>query len=237
MTFYTELNGTWSLEAKSNQNDNKKSQSQQQATTLTTTTTTMVDRHTRAKRLANLDAKSILSLNGSAAVPIVHVIAGYHRRLVIPCGQQGLQTTTNTQDQIDGSNRLLNSRKSLSSNRNVVIGGGAAAMSNNNSGSMVSLLVFHKDSQLDTPIFVADARNSAGSLRDSRQVISLEMLKNRAHVDQNQQQQPVLIIEDPNSEDSGLYTCTLEFVADPTRTHQVRVQVISKSNLHISAYT
>lgn len=202
-------------------------------------TTTMLT----PKRLQR-DAKSIAqqAWSGATQAPIVNVISGFHRRLVIPCNAQTSPTvtssTTITQDQIDGSR--LNSRRNFGmSNR--VNANSTATMANNlntnaSNGNRISLVVFHKDSQLDTPIFVADARNSAGSLRDSRQVISLDSLRNRAHVESDsRQQQPVLVIEDPQSDDSGFYTCTLEFVADPTRTHQVRVQVISKL-LHLNSY-
>lgn len=117
------------------------------------------------------------------------------------------------------------------------IGGDLSAI---NSTSTISLLVWYKNDQLDTPIFVADARaTTSGLLRDSRQVINADSLKGRAHVEdaslqaassrlQQRLQQATLVIEDPQADDSGLYTCTLEFVAAPTRTHQVRVQVISK---------
>lgn len=212
----------------------------------------------------------------SSSAPIVRVVAGFHNKLVLPCG--GSQSSAEDSNQAGGllfgasdnnnANHNHNSNANHMHNSNTNNNNRAPAFgqmrrgfglasntksSSSSSASMrnqhqhgISLLVWHKDDQLNTPIFVADARNSPGNLKEARQVTSSEQLKSRANLEElinnnnnNSQQQrnnnqhnaivqPALVIREPNLRDSGLYTCTIEFLSEPTQTHQVRAQVISE---------
>lgn len=102
-------------------------------------------------------------------------------------------------------------------------------------GQGISLIRWYKDQQLESPIFSADARGAA-SLRQAKQVIGLDLLKARARLEESTRvdsrglgQIPALVLEQSRKLDEGFYTCTVEFHKAPTQTHQIRVQVLSKS--------
>lgn len=99
-------------------------------------------------------------------------------------------------------------------------------------GQGISLLVWYKGNQLDTPIFVADAR-AATSLREAKQQTSADWLRGRAHLEESTRLDsrglgatPALVIEEATIDDVGLYTCTVDFHKAPTQTHQVNVSLI-----------
>lgn len=101
-------------------------------------------------------------------------------------------------------------------------------------GQGISLLTWHKDSQLDMPIFVADARGTS-SLREAKQQTNAEWLRGRAHLEESTHLDarglgatPALVIEEATSSDSGIYTCTVDFHKAQTQTHQVNVSLIGE---------
>lgn len=102
----------------------------------------------------------------------------------------------------------------------------------------IALIVWHKDDQLNSPIFAVDARG--GSIRDAKQQAISDSLKGRARVQLVEQPPagsmgasgpvpgsgpPALVIEEARLDDSGLYTCTVEFDRAPTQTYQATVGV------------
>lgn len=97
----------------------------------------------------------------------------------------------------------------------------------------VALVVWHKDSQLNEPIFAADARG-VDSLRAARQKINSETLVGRAKLISVAQQTddarhlPALEIDEAKPSDAGAYTCTIEFDRAPTQTHRARVRLIGE---------
>lgn len=93
--------------------------------------------------------------------------------------------------------------------------------------SDVSLIVWHKDNRLDSPIFTADAR-TAGSLAEAKKVVSWDHLAGRVQLDYQSDHStaPALVISEPVGEDAGIYTCTIEFYKAPTQTHQVKAEII-----------
>lgn len=101
-------------------------------------------------------------------------------------------------------------------------------------GQGISLIVWHKDDKLNSPVFTADARG-ASSLREAKQQTSYESLRGRARLEESTRldsrglgSTPALVIEEAAPEDSGTYTCTIEFYKAPTQTHQAHVELISK---------
>lgn len=109
--------------------------------------------------------------------------------------------------------------------------GGKPAVAN---GQGISLIVWHKDDRLDSPIFTVDARG-ATSLREAKQQTGLESLKGRAHLEESTRldsrgfgSTPALVIDEANGNDGGVYTCTIEFYEAQTQTYQMRVLLISK---------
>jgi len=97
--------------------------------------------------------------------------------------------------------------------------------------SALTVIVWHKDDQLDRPIFSVDARGSS-SLREAKQQIGSQQLKGRAHLEAEDWSQPgsnpALVIEEARAQDGGLYTCTVEFYKAATQTHRVLVVLTSK---------
>lgn len=98
--------------------------------------------------------------------------------------------------------------------------------------SGVSLIVWHKDDQLNSPIFVADARG-AGSFRDAKQQAGAESLRGRAHLEVEPANGrpgvlPALLVDDVTVQEAGIYTCTVEFHKAPTQAYQVRVIVVGE---------
>lgn len=92
----------------------------------------------------------------------------------------------------------------------------------------ISLIVWHKDDQLNEPIFVADARGVV-SLRDTKQQTLAEHLRGRTRLDvATQNGLPGLQIDEATMQEAGAYTCTVEFHKAPTQTFQVRVIVVGK---------
>lgn len=116
----------------------------------------------------------------------------------------------------------------------------------NRTVASVALVVWHKDSQINEPIFAADARG-ADSLRGARQKVNSESLSGRARLiavqnrpdetngstAQLQTQSPALEIDEAQASDAGLYTCTIEFDRAPTQTHRTIVRLIGKSALSL----
>jgi len=115
------------------------------------------------------------------------------------------------------------------------------------SGEQIALIVWHKDEQLDSPVFVVDARKSS-SLATARQTAGpgaqgAHLGGGRARVgslslggasDLASEWQgatsgastPALFVDEADPKDAGLYTCTLEFQRAPTQTHQTRVVIV-----------
>lgn len=101
-------------------------------------------------------------------------------------------------------------------------------------GQGISLIVWHKDDKLNSPVFTADARG-ASSLREAKQQTNYESLRGRARLEESTRldsrglgSTPALVIEEAVPEDAGIYTCTIEFHKAPTQTHQAHVELISK---------
>lgn len=181
--------------------------------------------------------------NPNVTISIIRQVIGQSDTLFIPCSTPTNTLTINTSQHTGHSNKsqLGGRRKNqiqkhsnsqpLRSHNDGLWSNGASKMSDGG----VSLLVWHKDDQLDQPIFIADARG-VESLREAKQVISFDLLKGRARLDEAaleakqgaQSNVPALVITQPNKSDSGLYTCTVEFNQARTQTHQVKVQMISK---------
>lgn len=91
----------------------------------------------------------------------------------------------------------------------------------------VALIIWHKDNQLNEPIYALDARGSA-TLRDAKQQVIADWLKGRARLELlevNTRPLPALIIDEARLEDAGLYTCTVEFNKAPTQTYVTRALV------------
>lgn len=92
----------------------------------------------------------------------------------------------------------------------------------------VALIVWHKDGQLDSPIFVADARG-AGSFREAKQQVGADWLRGRARLGApGERALPALQIDEASAAESGTYSCTIEFYKAPTQSFQVRVQVVGE---------
>lgn len=172
---------------------------------------------------------------------IIRLVLGNQDTLAIPCGNFSVdvqQTETPSQVGVNGQTQPATKRRQPAnkqtsgySNRSH---SGASWLSGSKSFTGgISLIVWHKDDDLDQPIFIADARG-VESLGDAKQVISSNALKGRARLEDSSGQKrptsqttsPALVISQPSLLDSGLYTCTLEFHKAPTQIHQVRVELI-----------
>lgn len=149
------------------------------------------------------------------ASEVLQVEALLGQRLAIPCNHTAAPITASpTRHQLAGSKQ---NRVRLRPN-----------------GQGISLLTWHKDSQLDMPVFVADARGVA-ALREARQQTNAEWLRGRAHLEESthldargQGSTPALVIDEATSSDAGIYTCTVDFHKAQTQTHQVNVSLIGE---------
>ena len=163
------------------------------------------------------------------------------QRLVIPCSNLSESSSSSQQPQ---QTLPASSRRPASST------GAAAAAANQRfratggnsqkpqvaaaNGQGISLIVWHKDEQLNSPIFAVDARG-ASSLREAKQQTGSESLRGRVHLEESTRldsrglgSTPALVIDEAQAQDAGLYTCTIEFYKAPTQMHVARVELISK---------
>lgn len=169
-------------------------------------------------------------------------------RLTIPCsnlslnemasftnGGRVITTTTPLKlaSQPSTSSRRSNQRLRQSSSFLAKENNSAAARAIAN-GQGISLIVWHKDDKLNSPVFTADARG-VSSLREAKQQTNYDSLRGRARLEESTRldsrglgSTPALVIEEAVPEDAGIYTCTIEFYKAPTQTHQAHVELISK---------
>lgn len=166
-----------------------------------------------------------------AAEPPIRALLG--QRLVVPCS--GSPTANQHHQQATGGNQTLasGSEPPLALGRRRPLTGKLRGKSVAN-GQGISLIVWHKDDQLSSPIFTVDARG-APSLREAKQQTSADSIKGRAHLEESTRLDsrglgatPALVIDETNPADAGLYTCTVEFHKAPTQTHQVQVELVGE---------
>lgn len=166
--------------------------------------------------MTSMTAKQTTMTTAATKSPKVgQVRALVGQRLVIPCANLSL----NLAEQVAiGQRRLGVSRSRQPANV----------------GQGISLLVWHKNDQLDSPIFSVDAKEVA-SLREAKQRTNSEQLKGRAHLEESGRADsrganaaPALVIEEASKDDEGLYTCTVEFHQAATQTHKIQVSLIGK---------
>lgn len=173
------------------------------------------------------------------------------QRLIIPCSNSSLSELASTAKVVTAATRPVSSstpmpgatrrqnqrfRQPLGRENGNQSSVGSQTRSPAN-GQGISLIVWHKDDKLNSPIFTADARG-ASSLREARQQAGSESLRGRAHLEESTKMDsrgfgstPALVIEEASPEDVGVYTCTIEFHKAPTQTHQAHVELISKLTL------
>lgn len=175
--------------------------------------------------------------NGSpplqAAAAGATIQASVGQRLTIPCSN--LTLASNEQMLAGRSSQAGNRQHQRPMADSLVVGGGQRQRPINlANGQGISLIVWHKDDQLDSPIFSIDARG-ASSLKEAKQQTGSENLKGRAHLEESTRvdsrgfgSTPALVIDEAGPQDGGVYTCTVEFHKAPTQMHQIRVLLISK---------
>jgi hypothetical protein len=139
------------------------------------------------------------------------------QRLTIPCrnSTRGLPSAATIADQSRRAGTPVRSKPATS----------GLGMAPFQSGGGVALIVWHKDDQLNSPIFVLDARG--GPLKDAKQQAIADTLKGRARVDLIDGG-VALVVDEARLDDAGLYTCTVEFDRAPTQAYQTSVGVSGK---------
>lgn len=161
--------------------------------------------------------ESTTTTTTSKQMNIVHALLG--QTLTVPCANlTNLRELSNRSQQPPTRLRPTTTTSSSKTNKQ----------------QQVALIVWHKDHQLDSPIYTVDARLSS-SLLDAKQAAGVESLRGRAHLGSVEAgaggvQVPALVVHEAQPNDAGVYTCTLEFNRAPTQTHVTSVQLISKSH-------
>lgn len=159
--------------------------------------------------------------------------ASVGQRLTIPCSNLTLATN---EQMLVGRSSQANNRQHQRPMADTLVVGGAQRQRPINlaNGQGISLIVWHKDDQLDSPIFSVDARG-ASSLKEAKQQTGSQNLKGRAHLEESTLvdsrgfgSTPALVIDEAGPQDGGVYTCTVEFHKAATQMHQIRVLLISK---------
>lgn len=179
----------------------------------------------RASRSTSSSSSNLQPPNNNSHIPTIRAATG--QRLVIPCSgnfQQSASRSSTTRYLATG---LPSSVRSTTT---------AATLNNQE----ISVIVWHKDDQLTSPIFSIDARDAA-SLREAKQQIRSISLRGRAHFEESitttavhgsehgiVHTYPALVIDEATHQDAGLYTCTVEYNKAATQTHKIRVTLISK---------
>lgn len=157
---------------------------------------------------------------------LIEAVAG--QKLIIPCGNSTLANqlssvaiTINS----SGVNKRQRFRQQQQQQQQM-----GKTITN---GQGISLIVWHKNDRVDSPIFSVDARGTS-SLREAKQQTNLDELKGRAHLEESTRVDrrsglglmPALVVDEAQTGDSGLYRCTIDFYKAPTQSFQVKVVVI-----------